>query len=258
MDWVAVIGASAWTPQILKWVYQFFTRPNITLYLHPWTQVGYTTLGPIFNVSLALVSEKRDITLNNFSVSIKHESGASYTFNWDGLSEDLSEIQNPIGPPLSVKKTYLPLVVRVLHSGVAQAFVRFQHEPFKVKFKEVGKDAEEKFRFLISSGKLNTEQDIDTLASEQEFTKLIQLIHSEFIWMAGKYTVIFDFQSPNKFVYKKNKYAFALSQNDVDLLRKNINNIKLDIIQTAKSMVLQDYKTIAIPWIWRNPELRKT
>jgi hypothetical protein len=257
MDWVAVIGAAAWAPQILSWVCQFFTKPKITLYLHPATQIGYTTFGPIFNVSFALLSEKKDATLNNFSVSIKHENGASYTFNWDGLSEDLSEIQNPLGPTMSIKKTYLPLVVRVLHSGVAQVFVRFQYESFKAKFREKLQPAEETFQNMKNTGKLKTEQDIDTLTLRPEFLAIEKLIHSEFIWVAGKYTVVFNFQSPSRFRYKKNKYTFSLSQDDVDELRKNMNNIKLDITENAKSVALQDYKAKEIPWIWRFPELGK-
>ena len=160
MDWVAAIGAAAWAPQIISWICQYFRKPKITLYLHPETQIGYTSFGPIFNVSLALVSEKRSVTLNDISVNIKHESGALYTFDWDGLSEDLSEIQDPSGQPTSIKRIYLPLVIRVLQSGVAQALVRFQYKPFKQRYKDKIQDAENTFQLLRSAGKLNTEQDI--------------------------------------------------------------------------------------------------
>jgi len=256
IDWVAIIGAAAWAPQIFTWLYQFITKPKIILYLHTKPEIGYTSLGPIFNVSLALLSEKKGIALNNFSVSIKHESGASYTFDWDGLSEDLSEIQNPLGQPTSIKKTYLPLVVRVLPLSVAQAFVRYQYKPFKEKFGQKLQAAQNKLQLLRNAGRLKTEQDIEALASEQEFSDLVKQIHSEFIWIAGKYTVVFDFQSPGKFKYKKDKYTFSLSQDDIDGLRKNIDNIKLNTMQTAKAIVLQNYKAKEISWEWRYPEIK--
>ncbi len=66
----------------------------------------------------------------------------------------------------------------------------------------------------------------------------------------------FDFQSPSKFDYTKKKYTFSLSQEDIKELRKNLDNIKLNITQTAKVMALKDYKAKEIFWIWRFPELR--
>lgn len=257
IDWAALIGAAAWTPQIITWVYRFFTKPKISIYVYPVLEMGYTSYGPIFNVRFALLSEKKDIILNKFYVKIKHENGASHVFDWDGLSEDLSEIQNPLGPTMSIKKTVLPLVVKVLHTGVAQLFVRFQHEQFKKNSKKVFAPALDKFQFLKNSGKLKTEQNIDDLVSEQEFVAITKLFNSEFIWTAGKYTVEFIFHSPSKFNYKKDQYMFKLSQDDVEDLKQNIENIKLNLTQTAKTSIFPDYKLKDINWIWKNPELQK-
>ena len=256
LDWVAIIGAAAWTPIIITWVYRALTKPKISLHLHTLPQIGYTTLGPIFNVTFALLSEKKDAILNKFSATLKHESGASYTFDWAGLSESLSEIENPIGPPMSIKRTVLPLVVKVLHTGVAQVFVRFLHEPFKTKLMTASASALDRFNYLKTSDKLKTEQDIEGLVSEQEFSELLKFFSSEFIWIAGKYTVTFQFQSPNKFKYKKNEYIFELSQDDINELKKNIDNIKLDLIQVAKGGIIPDYIRKEINWVWRHPELR--
>jgi hypothetical protein len=109
-----------------------------------------------FKKALARLVEKKDTILNNFSVNFTHESGASYTFDWDGLSEDISEIQNPAGPPTSIRKTSLPLVVKVLHTGVAQVLVRYQHEKFKENSKKPMDNAYEQFKLLKAAGKLKT------------------------------------------------------------------------------------------------------
>lgn len=257
MNWVAIIGAAAWTPQIITWVHRALTQPKVSLHLHSLPQIGYTILGPIFNVTFALLSEKKDAVLNKISATLRHESGASYTFDWAGLSESLSEIENPIGPPMSIKKTALPLVVKVLHTGVAQVFVRFIHKQFNANLRKASASALDRFNFLKTSGKLNTEEEIEGLLSGQEFAEVIKIFNSEFIWAAGKYTVTFEFGSPNKFKYKKSEYTFELSQDDIDNLRKNIDNIKLDLIQVAKGGIIPDYKPKEITWVWRNPELRK-
>ena len=257
INWVAIVGAAAWTPQIITWMHRALTQPKVSLHLHLLPQIGYTTLGPIFNVTFALLSEKKDAILNKISATLRHESGASYTFDWAGLSEDLSEIQNPIGPIMSIKKTSLPLVIKVLHTGVAQVFVRFLHEQFNANLRKASAPARERFNFLKTSGKLKTEEEIDALASEKEFADIFKLFNTEFIWVAGKYTVTFKFESPNKFKYKKSEYTFQLSQDDINELRKNIDNIKNDMIQTAKLGIIPDYKPKVITWIWRNPDLQK-
>lgn len=257
MGWVAIVGAAAWTPQVITWVCRLLRKPKLSLHLHSQPQIGYTTLGPIFNVTCALLSEKKDAILNKFSATLRHDSGALHTFDWAGLSEDLSEIQNPIGPIMSIKKTSLPLVVKVLHTGVAQLFVRFLYEQFKVNLRKPSAPALDRFNFLKTSGKLKTEKDIEDLVSEQVFADLLKVFSSEFIWRAGKYTVTFEFGSPNKFRYKKSEYTFELSQDDIDNLRKNIENIKLDLIQSAKGGIISDYKPKEIIWLWRNPELQR-
>jgi len=256
MGWVAIVGAAAWTPQIITWVYRALRKPELSLHLHSQSQVGYTTFGPIFNVTFALLSEKKDAVLKKISATLRHESGASHTFDWDGLSEEVSQIENIIGPTAFIKKTSLPLVVKVLHTGVSQLFVRFQHEQFKANTKKPFASALDQFNLLKTSGKLQTEKDIEGLVSEKEFDEVIKLFNSEFIWRAGKYTVTFEFKSPNKFKYKKSEYAFELSQDDIDNLRKNIDNIKLDLIETAKIGTISDYKRKEIIWVWRFPELQ--
>jgi hypothetical protein len=80
---------------------------------------------------------------------------------------------------------------------------------------------------------------------------------SEFIWTSGKYTVAFNFQSPSKFNYIKKEYAFSLSQDDINELKKNIDTIKLDIAQRAKLIALKDFIPKEISWIWRNPILKE-
>lgn len=257
IDVVAIIGAAAWAPQIITWGWRALTKPKVSLYLYPQAQIGYIKEGPVFNVTLALLSEKKDAILNNLTANIVHENGASYTFNWVGLSEALSEIENPMGPTMSIKKTLLPLVIKVLHTGVAQALVRFQRKQFHERNKKVFTIALDRFNLLKKSDKLKREEDIDALVKEKEFDDVMKFYNSEFIWTEGRYKVTFDFDSPNKCKYDKIEYTFNLSQDDIDGLRKNIDNMQLDIIQRAKREIIPDYKSEIINMEWKYPELRR-
>lgn len=256
MNVVAVVGAAAWTPQIIGWMYRFLAKPELSLYLHSQAEIGYNFLGPIFNIRCALLSKTKDVVLNKVSVKLRHETGALYIFDWVGLSEDLSEIENPMAPTISVRKSSLPLAVKVLYTSAAQAFIRFQHGEFRASVKEPFASLLERFNVLKNSGKLVLESDIEGLLSEVEFDRVLKLFDSKFMWCAGEYTVTFEFQSPNKFKYRKEEYIFKLSQDDVDGLRKNIDNMKLDIVQRAKQDVISDYKPKGVAYVWRFPELR--
>ena len=83
MNIVAIIGAAAWTPQIITWLYRVLTQPKVSIHLHSLPQIGYNTLGPIFNASLALLSGKiRELTSwHHFSIKERVD------FLWRTLEE---------------------------------------------------------------------------------------------------------------------------------------------------------------------------
>lgn len=103
-NWIAIIGAAAWIPQILSWIYRLTTKPIVNLYLHEIPEVGFTSSGPIFNVNFALLCEKKDLVLNGIKVKIQHEHGEEHVFDWQGISEDLSRVENPDGSSSSIKR----------------------------------------------------------------------------------------------------------------------------------------------------------
>ncbi len=257
LDWVAIFGALAWTPQIISWFHKWLTIPKVSLHLSPISQLSFTSYGPLFNVTFALICEKKDIILNDFIITLKHENGATHVFEWNGLSEDISEIENPGQLPVTIKKTYLPLVVRVLHTGVAQVFVRFRNKDFEDNIKVVAATLSDKYRHYISQGKLTTEAENEVFKSEKEFCDLMRTVTTEFIWQAGRYTMEIDFNSLSKFDYAKNKYTFQLNQNDINRLRVNISRIDLHILQCAKQALIPDFKPNDLAWSWIYPELKK-
>ena len=56
----AYLGAMAWIPQILKWGYRSIIKPVITITPEKSVSIGFTVLGPIFNLRLSInVDRKR-------------------------------------------------------------------------------------------------------------------------------------------------------------------------------------------------------
>jgi hypothetical protein len=57
MDIVTVtagIGAAAWLPQIIAWIYNWLVRPKLCFVPENITEIGYSSLGPIINQSFAI------------------------------------------------------------------------------------------------------------------------------------------------------------------------------------------------------------
>lgn len=61
-DIVAYIGAAAWLPHILHLVYRFITKPKLKVYFNNVAEISHTSYGPIFNIRMSLLSEKKTIT----------------------------------------------------------------------------------------------------------------------------------------------------------------------------------------------------
>lgn len=55
----AYIGAAAWAPQIGSWMYGWLVKPRVQILPERMVEVGFTTLGPIFNIRLALSASKK-------------------------------------------------------------------------------------------------------------------------------------------------------------------------------------------------------
>src|SRR5690348_9666774 len=49
----AYIGAAAWLPQIITWLYRGIVRPSVRLVPNQYAEAGFTSLGPIFNLRMA-------------------------------------------------------------------------------------------------------------------------------------------------------------------------------------------------------------
>ena len=250
----AFIGAAAWTPSVVFILHKLFVLPKVELYADRQVQIGYTSYGPIFNLNLALSSQKKDIMINGIALTLIHEDGAKYDFFWQGLSEPLSKIHNPLGPTMSVEKTLPPIVIKVLAENFVQAFIRFMNPCFSSEFAKASSGFQDRFNFVRRKKEKLTKEDIESTIDCGEYEALIDFYKSGFHWKKGHYVVTFNLKSPRKFKFTSTHYSFNLSQQDVDDLGKNLDNIRTDFHQILMTNV-EGYEWESIPWIWKNPSL---
>jgi len=253
-DWIAYIGAAAWTPPIVFILYKLLARPKITFYPDRQVQIGYTSLGPIFNLTLSLTTQRKDIMINKIGVKLTHQDGSKHNFVWTRISETLSEIRNPLGPTpiMSVEKSLPPIVVKLSTGNIVQAFIQFQDLHFGSALAKASSGFQKHFHFIREKKTKLTKEDIDAAIDCKEFEELMDFHKSSFCWKEGRYEVMFNIQSPSRYTMTRTKFVFKLTQHDADALRTNLDHIRTDYRQTLLTNV-EGYKYETIPWVWRNP-----
>ena len=253
-EWIAYIGAAAWIPPIVFILYKLLARPKITFYPDRQVQIGYTTIGPIFNLTLALTAQRKDIIIKKIGVKLTHQDGSKHNFVWARISETLSEIRNPLGttPIMSVEKSLPPLVVKLSTGNIVQAFIQFQDPHFRSALEKASSGFQKHFHFIREKKAKLTKEDIDASIDCKEFEELMDFHKSSFRWKEGSYELMFNIESPSRYTMTKTKFVFKLTQNDADALRTNLDNIRTDYRQTLLTNV-EGYEYETIPWVWRNP-----
>ncbi|HEU5403855.1 MAG TPA: hypothetical protein VFU86_21040, partial [Terriglobales bacterium] len=97
LDWVAIVGAAAWVPQVFGWVARRLATPRLRLIPGRSPEIGYTSLGPIFNLSCAISAERKDAVIERVTATITHQNGQVTAFRWMTLSETLSQVRSQEG-----------------------------------------------------------------------------------------------------------------------------------------------------------------
>jgi hypothetical protein len=123
----AYIGAAAWVPQIVAWIYRAVVKPNLRAIPNLTAEIGFTSLGPVFNVRMAFIVEKRDLIIDGIELVVRHEDGEEKMFRWAGLAETFSEITDSAGNKQIVSKDQTPIAIKAVKESVLDKFVPFKN-----------------------------------------------------------------------------------------------------------------------------------
>ena len=137
---IAYIGAAAWLPHIISWIYKKVAISTIKIIPAREIELGYSSYGSIFNLNLVLSTVKKDILIEKIEVLLKHEDGDQHRFSWQGLRETISELTNTSGERVVQEKDQLAIAVRLTTAALVEKFVRFQEERFKTGIKSLSEN----------------------------------------------------------------------------------------------------------------------
>jgi hypothetical protein len=246
----AYIGAAAWAPQIGSWMYGWLVKPRVQILPERMVEVGFTTLGPIFNIRLALSASKKDAIIDHLEVELRHGAGDSHVLSWIGLRETFTEIVDTAGNRQSIEKDQPAIAPKVTTAVLLEKLVRFHDLGFRERQRPVLNSLVEHLNYLRGQ---HADYRFRALKSRQAYD-LFELCKSSFLWKPGEYTVHFRIKSRDGAVLDTAAHRFTLVQHDADALRFNLDLVKTEYENIIKSD-LPDYQFKAVRWNWRDVPL---
>lgn len=244
----AYLGAAAWLPLILAWIYRAVIKPRLRVVPNQTAEVGFTSFGPIFNVRMAFFVENRDLIIDGIDLVVRHEGGEERLFRWAGLGETFSEITDSAGNRQIVSKDQTPIAIKVVTQSLLEKFVRFQEPSFHAADGPTTRALVSHFNFLKQK---SPETFVPQVLESKEYFSVVEQRQKWFWWKPGRYELTLRPTSPQKFKLVGAKFAFELQDVDVDLLRRNVPIVNTEIRNVIMSNV-PDTKPDQITWQWAN------
>lgn len=219
----AFVGAAAWIPHIATWIHKYFSRPQITLIPDESCEIGYTTLGTVVNIRLAISGSLRDVLFEKFRVELQHESGERRTLHWRGTKETISQIRDATGIRETVEREESGIAVKVRPDALVDRVFRFQDIAFQQEIRVPQEDLSAHLAHLRFQG-----GDVhNAYRNSDKLETLVSRTRAKFTWRPGKYRASFHCEAiEDKVRLRSENCQFELLPNNIDHLQLNLALLK--------------------------------
>ena len=252
IDGIAILGALAWLPHLIKMIRDVITRPAVRIIAQRTVEIGYNTLGPILNLRVAFSVCHRDIVISSIKIKLIHESGNEKVLSWQGIIERLGQLNTPEGGPIPWEKERSVLAIKLTEKEIEERLIRFHEDNYHTQNSIYESKVMKKLTYLKGKG----EYEPDNFLKSEEMKDHCSFIEHWFNWKQGRYTVIFEVNSPEKFILKDNKYQFSLNPLNIESLEVNKDLIALSYEDIFK-WGIEGYKPHNVNWNWAYPILER-
>lgn len=251
IDWVAILGALAWTPHLFSTIKRAITKPMVRVITNRNGEIGFTTFGAIFNMRIAFSVENRDMVVSGLKIRLHHESGEEKIFEWQRISQQILKMTTPDGSVMPYEKEQSVLAIKLNQKEIEERYIQCQETAYLNSKYEHESNAFKKLSYLKQQDQYVSSEFIKC----HEMTDLYNFIKHSFSWKAGRYITSIELESPESFNLVDNKYEFTLTPIDIEQLDKNKQNIELDYKNLMVEYKEEEFKKIF--WNWSNPVLKK-
>ncbi|AZT83666.1 hypothetical protein EHN06_09005 [Marinobacter sp. NP-4(2019)] len=248
IDWIAVLGALAWTPHLIGMIKTWLTKSRIRVLTNRAPEIGFTTHGSILNIRIAFAVENKDIVVSDLKIRLKHESGEERTFEWQGITQHVGKMTTPDAGVMPFEKEQSVLAIKLNQKEIEERFIRCQEAVYISSKQQYEESAIKKMSYLKSENKYDPE----SFLREQEMTELYSFNKHAFPWKQGKYRVSVEIKSPEEFEIVDSEMEFLLNPIDVEELSKNKDLIEGEY---RRMLIGTEKAEKDVVWQWRYPTL---
>lgn len=246
IDIVAILGALAWLPQIISWIYNWMKKPKISIYHDGEAEVGYIKNDNAFNLRFSFLARDKHALIDDIELVLIDKDGAHHTLKWMWYSETFYELQGP-GGNATMAKQQNAIAINAFKDVLIEKFIGFQ----SVAFLEKRKQLAYKLTTFIENQKINTNVDVDAIKCSNEYNELIRLYKSSLFWKAGDYNAVAKIHVADTNEIIEHSFNFRLSELEIDTLNKNV--------EFAKSVIdcefVDSSKQPTGTWLWAKPTI---
>ncbi|HEX8503537.1 MAG TPA: hypothetical protein VF659_23335 [Pyrinomonadaceae bacterium] len=252
-EWVALIGAAAWLPQIGQWIYALAAKPKLKVLPAPTVSIGYNILGPIVNLMVSISAERRDAVVEKITLKIRHEKGEERQLTWKVLDETFSQVRTHTGESAEYIKNQPAIALKVSTLLLVEKTIGFQDFEFQAKSQELTGRLEEEYEFLKK--RHQSEDVINQILQTKDYTKARDFFNDYYYWREGRYTFQMQLHEVRRRKPHIEKFEVILSKADVELLRENCKYLE-DYVRAQ--ILSEGNKETKFPsWNWSSPQIKR-
>ena len=220
VGWVAIIGAGAWIPHIIYFIYNKFVNPKLNFIPESTIEVGYSFYGPILNPAFAISTARKDALVEKIKIKMIHDgTKEEHEFIWQYLDEKGFEGMSTKGEKIELRKTQSAIALKIGVVGLIEKKVLFNDIAFLQKRLELENALYEQEDFLKRT---RSEEYPGCIFMTREYTDLIDFIRTSFYWKEGEYKLyLYAYEISSKSPHIE-EYSFNLKRIDIDKLERNI------------------------------------
>lgn len=241
---LAILGALAWLPHLISLIRNSMVKPNLTIISHKELEVGYTTFGPILNISLAFLAEKKKALIRKIDIELTHEKKETQKFTWDWFEEILLEMGVPETGIIPYIKHQKSIAIKTGADELIEKKIGFQESIFKDQYSRLIKAVNEDALNIYNSGK-----DLSDLKATSNYNRLLDHLKNSFNWKVGRYSGLLKVYISEKEEPFEHRIDFQLNSLDIKTLESNVDICKAFVEKTYINRDLPVQGT----WRWVNP-----
>jgi hypothetical protein len=213
---LAILGALAWLPQLITIISRQLTKPKLSIITDEDIEIGYTTLGPIFNMQIAFLAESKRVVIRTVEIELIHSNNATQNFTWDWFEETLHTVNIPQSGLIPTKKNQKAIAINVDPDSLIEKKIGFQQNSFKDEQRKLVQLTTEEFLNIYNAG-----DDVNQIRSKNTFNKLKEYYRNGFNWKIGDYRAKITVKLSDGQSFES-EVKFQLTSLDIKTIEPNI------------------------------------